>query len=261
VFAGSIEQGFFGLGARVAAVSFIFSVAMTQLLQREFSRAYAAANQAGMRHLFRRYVPLLYTVTAYFAVFASAETRPLVAFIGGADFAPAVPATMIMALYPIHQTYGQLGGAIFLATDRTALYRNIGVVGMVAGLAATWFVLAPGQWGGLGGGSESLAAKLVVTQFVMVNVQFWFNTRVLQLSFLQFLRHQIGVVATFLAIAWGAIGLVGLARWPDLVSFLASGCLYTAGVGAVLVRWPQLAGLSSSDVRRVAHRLGLGEGR
>jgi O-antigen/teichoic acid export membrane protein len=254
-FAGSKEQGFYGLAYRVAAVSFIFSVAMTQLLQREFSRAHGAADLVAMRHLFRRYIPLLYTITAYFAAFTSAQTATLVSFMGGDAFAPAVPATMLMTLYPVHQTYGQLSGSVFYATDQTALYRNIGVLSMAVGLVLTWLVLAPHAYGGLAAGSEGLAAKMLLAQFLGVNLQLWFNLKHLKLSFSRFLLHQVVVVATFLALArvstW-TVHQAGLSRVPE---FISSGAFYTLLVAAVFLRWPQMAGLSREDVRRFTARL------
>lgn len=254
-FAGSREQGFFGLASRVAAVSLIFSAAMTQLLQREFSRAHNAADLEAMRYLFRRYIPLLYALTAYFAAFSSAQTRTLVSIMGGRAFAPAVPATMLMTLYPIHQTYGQLSGSLFYATDQTALYRNIGVLTMSVGLILTWLALAPRHFGGLAAGSEGLAVKMLLAQFLGVNLQLWFNLKHLHLSFSRFFAHQIVVVGAFLGLAWASTLMIQYAGLPPVPEFIGSGALYTLCVASVVLRWPEVAGASREDVRRLAARL------
>ncbi|NQW04622.1 MAG: lipopolysaccharide biosynthesis protein, partial [Acidobacteria bacterium] len=193
------------------------------------------------------YVPLLYTITAYFAVFVSSQTRTIVGVIAGAEYADAVPATMLMALYPIHQTYGQLSGSVFYATDQTRLYRNIGITAMAVGLFATWFALAPRDWMGLDAGSLGLATKMVAMQVISVNVQLWFNTRYLGLSVRWFLRHQLVVVVVFFLIARAASFLAGVFVEPGIVHLGFSGVLYTLAVGVTGWTWPQLAGLQVSD--------------
>ena len=256
-FAGSEEQGFYGLAYRLSAVSLIFSVAMTQLLQREFSRAHGQADLASMQQLFRRYVPLLYVITAYFAVFISAQAGTVVSLMGGDAYAAAVPAAMVMALFPIHQTYGQLSGSVFYATDQTALYRNIGVLSMLIGLAMTWFILAPHEYGGLGAGSRGLAAKMVIAQFLGVNLQLWFNLKHLRLNFRWYFAHQVLVVSLFLGLAWTSVALVNAAGWPSLPSFIASGALYSVLVAAICFQWPEISGLARHDVARVAAWAGM----
>lgn len=251
MFAGQLEQGFYGLATRTAAVSFVFSVAMTQLLQREFSRAHGDGDRARIRQLFQRYVPLLYAVTAYFAVFVSAQTRPLVAIVAGGAFAAAAPATALMALAPIHQTYGQLSGSVFYATDQTRLYRNIGIGSMCVGLVATWVVLAPRSFGGFGLGSEGLAFKTLAMQFLTVNVQLWFNLQYLSLSFRKSLAHQITVIAVFYLLAQVSSWLIGWVVLPPWATLISVGAVYSGLVAAACLRWPALAGLFPGDVGRL----------
>jgi len=173
LFAGSEEQGFYSLAYRVSAVCFIFTSAMTQLIMREFARAHAEGDYGEMRRLFRRYIPMLYAVAAYFSAFISVEAETVIWILGGDEFVAAGAAMMIMALYPIHQTYGQLSGSLFFATGQTRLYRNIGITVMLIGLPITWFVLAPRDMGGIDEGSFGLAIKMVIVQFLGVNLQLW----------------------------------------------------------------------------------------
>ena len=51
--------------------------------------------------------------------------------MGGKNFQGAHLAVAIMVFYPIHQTYGQLSGPVFLATGETARFRNIGIIFML----------------------------------------------------------------------------------------------------------------------------------
>lgn len=256
-YAGSQEQGFYGLSFRIAGVSLIFSSAMTQLIMREYSIAHGQGNTAELLRLFRRYVPMLYTVAAYFAAFISVQSETVVWFSGGANFTAAGPAMMVMALYPIHQTYGQMNGAFLFATEQTMLYRNIGVIAMLGGLVATWFLIAPIEKGGFAAGSMGLALKMVSIQFVAVNVQLWFNLKNLGLRFGRFLAHQIAVVAGLLLMAWISRIVVSTINISRVWKFFASGITYTVLAGVVVIMIPAMVGMNRAEMHNIARKFSL----
>lgn len=250
-YAGPAEQGFYGLSFRVAAVSFLFTSAMTQLIMREFARAHGAGDTDELRRLFRRFSPLLYTLAAYFSSFICAQAETVVAILGGNKFAAASPALMIMALSPMHQTYGQMNGSLLFATGQTSLYRNIGILSMVLGLVSTWFILAPKNYGGLAGGSLGLALNLVAVQFFAVNLQLWFNAKRLQLNFRLFLLHQIVVAALFVFLAWGSSSMFSHYGLTGIANFMASGFSYSLLVALCIWRVPRLIGWSRADFKQL----------
>lgn len=247
-YSGSAEQGFYALSFRIAGVSFVFTSAMTQLIMREYSIAHGLGKMEQMQRLFKRYVPMLFTLTAYFSAFISMQAETAVWILGGREFAAAGPAMMLMALYPIHQTYGQMNGALLFATGKTKLYRNIGVGAMFVGLILTWGLLAPNDQGGLGAGSMGLAVKMVLLQLVAVNVQLWFNLKSLRLRFRFYLLHQIGVIAGLLLMAWLSIAIVGAFGLSRLNSFIASGLVYTILVGYAIFKIPVVVGINRTEI-------------
>jgi hypothetical protein len=76
-----------------------------------------------------------------------------------------------MTFYPIHQTYGQLSSSIFYATGQTKLYSNIGIITILAGLPVTYLLIAPADKMGLNAGATGLAIKMVLLNFISVNIQ------------------------------------------------------------------------------------------
>jgi O-antigen/teichoic acid export membrane protein len=200
-FAGSVQQGFFGLSYQIGAVCFLFTSAMTPLITREFAIAFGEKDLREMARLFRRYIPMLYAIAAYFACFIAVQADKVTFIMGGGKFQHAALAVMIMAFYPIHQTYGQLSGSVFYATGQTALYRNIGITFMLIGLPVTYFLIAPPEKFGLDAGATGLAVKMVALQFIAVNVQLYFNARLLGLRFWRYVGHQIVSVACLLGVA------------------------------------------------------------
>jgi len=254
VYGGSVQQGFFGLSYQIAAFSFLFTSAMTPLLTREFSIAHGAADLDQIGLLFQRFVPLFYSIAAYFSCFVALQAGRVVELFGGRSYAEALSAMQIMAFFPVHQTYGQLSGSVFLATGQTALYRNIGVICMLVGLPLTYFLVAPRARMGMDGGASGLAAKMVLLQFVTVNAQIYCNARFLKLSFRRHLWQQFASLGLLLAAAAAATLIVdrALGLHASLIpAFLVAGLLYSTIVAGLVHAAPAPFGLRRQDVSRI----------
>jgi len=250
-FGGSVEQAFYGLSYQIGAVCFLFTSAMTPLITREFAIAFGEKDLREMARLFRRYIPMLYAIAAYFACFIAVQADKVTFIMGGGKFQQATLAVMIMAFYPIHQTYGQLSGSVFYATGQTALYRNIGITFMLIGLPVTYFLIAPGHMLGLNAGATGLAIKMVAIQVVGVNVQLYFNARLLKLRFWRYIGHQIVSVACLLGVAVISMFVIdkGLGLHDKVIlSFLLSGVFYTLMVIILGYVQPILFGLQRRDI-------------
>ena len=66
---GSIEQSFYEISFQIASVCIVFSSAMTPLIFREFSVEIKNQNFLKIRKKFKKYIPMLYSIAAYFGVF------------------------------------------------------------------------------------------------------------------------------------------------------------------------------------------------
>ena len=257
-FNGSAEQGFFALAHKVSLACFLFVSAMTPLIMRELSIAWGQKDTALMASLITRFAPLLYVVAAYFSCFTLVEAFALVHIFGGAQFVQAFLPVQVMALFPVHQAYGQLTGSVFHATGRTTILRNLTFLDCVAGIIVTWFLLAPPDYFGLHLGATGLAMKIVAVQFVMVNIYFWLIARMLSLKYLHNLLHQLASLAVLLCLAFvsrevTSLLLSGLVT--NFVRFLLSGVLYSLLVAACLFAVPQLAGCSRQEMYSIGGRL------
>lgn len=250
---GSIQQGFLGLSYQIGAICFLFSSAMTPIITREFSIAYNKKSLHLISSLFRRHIPLLYSITAFLACFIAVNADKVALIIGGDKFKDAIVAVAIMAFYPIHQTYGQLSGSLFYATGQTKLYRNIGVFFMLIGLPVTYFLIAPRNLFGLNLGAEGLAIKLVLLQIMAANVQLYFNARLFNLSFWRYLAHQIFSIICFLSAALISKVSInypfGLRNGNIILNLLMSGLLYTAIVFILAYFQPVLFGMNKLNFK------------
>lgn len=229
--AGSVEMGYFAAGQQLGAMCFVFTSALTQLLLGEYARAVAQKAQRRLRWLFLRSVSSLYVVASYLGVFCAVNAAVVVRCFAGDRFIPGAMTVALLCLYPLHQTYGQLSGGLYLARGATKEYANIGNATMVFGMIVTTVCVLPDF---LDLGSLGLAVKMVLTQLLLVNIQLYRNAQLLKLSFRRLLGNQLAIVGAFAVVAIltseGVKFLHLSGPWPQ---FLVSGFIYTLGAVAM----------------------------
>lgn len=258
VYGGSVQQGFFSISFQIGAICFLFTSAMTPLITREFSIAFSKNNLVQMAALFRRYIPMLYSIAAFFSCFVSFQADKVIYMFGGNSYNEAVSTVAIMAFYPIHQTYGQLSGSVFYATGQTALYRNIGVTSLLIGLPITYYLIAPMENLGLNAGATGLAVKMLLLQFIVVNIQLYYNAKFLKLSFWRYFSHQIFSVACFAVIAIiSSISADKLLNENIIHSFILAGIIYSALIAGLIYMFPILLGIKRQDIYRMINIIAL----
>lgn len=260
-FDGSVQQGFFALSQKVSMACFLFVSAMTPLLMRELSIAWGKKDVGEMGRLLTRFAPLLYAVAAFFSCFTIVEAGPLVHIFGGGEFVAAILPVQIMALYPLHQAYGQMASSVFHAAGRTKILRNITCAECVYGLATAWFLLAPPQIGGINLGAVGLAIKTVTVQIVTVNLYLWLASRFIPFNFARNLLHQFVCPGIMLAVAclsrWLSFQAANLVAFSDaeyLWRFVFSGLVYTAAIMLLCFAAPQILGISRQEMRELRIR-------
>lgn len=240
--AGSEQTGFYGLSYSLAAMCFLFTSAMTPIITREFSKSYEEKDLEKMKTLFYRYIPMLYSIAAFFAVFISVQSENVLDIFTDEKFKEALLVLMVMSFYPIHQTYGQLSGSIFYATGQTELLRNISFVIYPLGMIISFIFISLFDLGALG-----LAYKMVLSQFVAVNIQLYFNSNFLNLNMKYFLFHQFYALCFFAFIAIFSSSFISFSS--SLFSFLTSGLLYTVLVIIFAYIFPQVFALRRDEIK------------
>ncbi|MBF0554356.1 MAG: lipopolysaccharide biosynthesis protein [Nitrospirae bacterium] len=252
VFGGSAEQGFFGLSSQIGALCFLFTGAMTPLLMREFSIVHAENDTERMKWLFEKYIPMMFSIAAFFSCFISVNAAKVIHIFGGQQYGAAFWAVSAMAFYPIHQTYGQLIGSAYYAMGKTALYRNIGIFVSVAGVPVSFFLIASPTYFGFGAGAMGLAVKMVAINVISVNALLFFIAKPIGISFVHYLRHQalcIGFMVVTAAVT--ALIVNQMAKDSIVIGFLVSGVIYTLATGVFAMYVPSVAGLKKEDIQKI----------
>lgn len=239
---GSVETGYYGLAYSIAAMCFIFTGAMTPIITREFSKSFDNQDFKTMRLLFKRYIPMFYSLACYFSIFIAFQAENVLEIFTDENFSGALMVLVVMAIYPIHQTYGQLSGSIFYATGQTKLYRNIGLISMFVGFILTVILLYSFELNAVG-----LAFKMVISQMIAVNIQLFYNSKFLGLKMRDYLKHQIISIMFFAVIAFLAGFLVDVGS--PLLSFFLSGLIYTLLVFIGFLVYPMVFGVSRKYIK------------
>ncbi|MEO5360771.1 MAG: oligosaccharide flippase family protein [Nitrospirota bacterium] len=252
VFSGSTEQGYFGLSAQIGALCFLFTGAMTPLLMREFSIVHAENDTARMTGIFEKYVPLMFSIAAFFSCFVSVNAAKVIQIFGGEQYGAALWAVTVMAFYPIHQTYGQLVASAYFAMGKTVLYRNIGIIVSAAGVPVSFFLIASPKHFGFGAGAAGLAVKMAAINIISVNALLFYISKPIGISFVHYLRHQAICIGFMTVAAYvTAIIIDPLTKDHMIMGFLTSGIIYTLAVSAFVFFIPSLAGLKKGDIQYI----------
>lgn len=250
-FAGSTEQGFYGLAFGLSGICFMFTSALTPIVQREFSISHGKNNSEEIRQTFEKALPLFYSITCYFSAFLLINSRSIVHVIGGEKYTSAILAMQIMMLYPIHQTYGQINGSLFMATDKTKLFRNIGLVSSVIGIFISYLLIAPSKYFGLDLGANGLAVKTVVLQFVTVNIQLYYLSRIFKFDFKGHIFNQFGRIFFYFFIAIVIHSLFKTFAVDSLSNiilvFFAEGMVYTSVIIICICKFPYFIGMGNEQ--------------
>lgn len=254
---GGVEQGFYSLSFQVGAVCILFTSAMTPLFMRELSIAHGVGDRNRMTDLFRRSVPVLFSLAAFFSCFVAVNARQFTDLFGGSRYAGAMTAVAVMALYPMHQTLGQMCASVYYATGETKRYSRISMIFLFVGIPLTYVLVAPtGSWG-VGAGATGLAIKMVLINILDVNVQLYFVVRILALPFWRYLGGQAIVFACFTGLSVGAAGIAGFvpAGPAGVLRLIVSGLLYVSAAATVVWYTPAMVGLEREDARNLVRMI------
>jgi hypothetical protein len=146
------------------------------------------------------------------------------------------------------------------ATGRVRIQVLAGIVFMIASMIGTYFVLAPPQAAvpGLGLGSEGLAVKMVIMQFLLVNVIAYIIAKISGWRF-DWVYQPVSLLGC-LALGWGARYAVAGDFGPALgapipVQIIFAGLFYLVLVAALVWAVPSLVGLTRLEFDRNARQL------
>jgi O-antigen/teichoic acid export membrane protein len=260
-YGGAVQQGLFGFAQQFGAISILATGAMVNVFWKEIAEANSLGNLARLRELYIRSRRMLFFTAAWTSCLLIPWSSGLLLLAAGSKYTAGAPVLMLMLLYPVHQTLGQLQGIFLVATGRTRLYSTLGMISMSASVVVTYFLLATPSAAlpGLGLGAIGLAAKLVGLQLIQVIVVSVIISR--RYNWPTDLVHQFLLLAGLIVVSVTIRSLIKAAfpAWQSVAQILAALVMYGGVTGFAVWKYPALAGFSRElaveTMRRLTDRI------
>lgn len=179
-FGGAAQQGYFQIASQFANVSLLATTSILSVFWKEIASSWEKRDHARVALLYHKVSRGLVMLGAMMTGLLLPWAKQIVMIVLGQKYAQAWPVLAIMLLYPIHQSMGQIGGTMFLASGRTHQYMLVSSGIMLASIPFSYLVLVPTSGGwvpGLGMGAIGIATKMVLLGIVSVNIQAWVIAR------------------------------------------------------------------------------------
>jgi O-antigen/teichoic acid export membrane protein len=253
LYGGAEEQAYYAVASQFAVICLIATRSILNILWKEIAEAYSNSDMATVRLMFERSTKGLFYLGAMISGFFIPWTDDVIRLTLGEMFLPGVLTMMIMFLYPVDQARGQVTGTLLLATEQTRATFIIGAVGSVAGTVMTYFMLAPvdATVPGLELGALGLAIKMVIIQFISVNVSIWWINRKIQLK--NEYMYQFFAFGFFigLGLIWNYIitSIIYLDSYL-LPRLIVGGMCYLLTVIIFIINCPTLFGITQQEIER-----------
>jgi O-antigen/teichoic acid export membrane protein len=250
-YGGSVQQAYYAVSAQFAGIALIATSSILNIFWKEIAEAHYNADHARTHMLYRRISRILFLVGAIVAGYLSPWAEELLRLILSAAYVGGASTLVIMFLYPIHQSMGQIGGTMLYATERVTLQVVIGIVFMVVSMGVTYLVLAPADAvvPGLGLASEGLALKMVGLQIVQANIVAYIIARIWKWRF-DWAYQPVSLLGC-LALGWAAHRAafdLASASWPLPAVMVLGGILYLILTAALVYAMPWLAGSTRTEL-------------
>lgn len=262
-FGGSAQQGYFQIANQIAAISLLATSSILNVFWKEISDAWEKQDRARVAMLYRKVSRGLVMLGAITSGLLLPWAEQIVNVFLGSAYAHAWPVLAIMLLYPIHQSMGQIGGTMFLASGQTHRFMFVSIAVMLISIPVSYLVLAPASGEGIHGfemGALGMACKMVSIGIVSVNIQAWVIARYGGWSF-DWVFQAVGIplmiglgylAKTFVGIWWvlDGAGVADLIIPVTLALFV-----YTILTAVALWRLPWLIGIDRSEITSLFKQL------
>jgi O-antigen/teichoic acid export membrane protein len=246
---GSGEQAYYAVAQQFAAVALLATSSILRIFWKEIAEAQHQGDTAKVEQLYLKVSRGLFFVGAVVAGGLIPWSEEIISVVLGDAYIAGSITLTIMFLYPVHQSMGQIGGAMFYATEKTRVQVILGLTLLIVGLAVVYFMLAPETMTvpGLGLASQGLAIKMVVLQLIGVNIQAYVIARIFGWRYEWF--YQLAGLSLVITLGYLA-KVVTSPLLSDFVAiqFVTSGLVYLMMISTLIYFLPWLAGLTRKEI-------------
>lgn len=251
-FSGSVEQGYYAVAAQMGTVTLLFTSSVIRVLWKEVAEANENSDSERVAYVYKRVSRIVFMVGVLISAFLIPWTKEIIFILLGSQYLEGATVMMIMFLYPIHQSLGQINGTMYFALEKTFPYVVISSVHLITSIFVIYFILAPSDayFPGLGLGAIGLALKMVILQIICVNFYIWWLSRNQGWSF--DIGYQIVSIGLFLILGFLSYKLANTLFEEEvyvLIRGSISAVFYAIAAAIIFYRFPWLLGLTISELK------------
>jgi O-antigen/teichoic acid export membrane protein len=248
---GAIEQAYFAVAHQFSVVALLATTSILRIFWKEIAEAKYQGDNEKVKRLYQRVSKGLYFVAALAAGGLIPWSTEIVTLLLGSAYSGGTFTLMLMLLYPIHQSLGQVGGAMLYATEHLRIQVILGSIFMAVSIIVAYFMLAPESMivPGLGLASQGLAIKMVIMSIIQVNILAWFIAKIFVWRF----DWAYQVVSLSLAVLAGWIAkffVVSIITAHLTVLMAISALIYLIIMIVVAYRLPWLLGIERDELKK-----------
>jgi O-antigen/teichoic acid export membrane protein len=254
LYSGSFGQGIYSFSYMISNLCFLVISPMFPIFTRELSILSVTQNREGMSKLFRKYVPLLYTLTAILCCFLFNHTDIVVQLVGGNEYRNAEIALKVLLFFPLFSVYSMLNASVIYSNSRTKVLLIVSIILLPFGLGTSYFLVSNASWC-LNLGATGLAIKTILIEFVSIIIILYINSKYLEFNFYKYLMHIIVSTSLFLLLSILTKYLALYFFTNYIVVFFITGAFYILSCVLLLIISPKLFGLNSFFVKRALKKI------
>ena len=248
---GSKEQAYFALAQQICALSMLAVASILRIFWKEVSEAKENEDFAKLRLIYETVTKMMFVIATSVSLFMIPFASDLIFLTVGSSYLSGSDTLLILLLYPSYQALGQICTIMFLATGMIRINTVIGLCFMLSGLMVTYFLLAPSEYyiPGLNLASKGLALKMVVLQFIQVNIMALYIAHFYKWQF--HFTHQVGIFIGCLLLGFSAKYFVSLLINSEVnvifeVAF--SSIIYFGIILSLIYKFPSLVGFGDKSM-------------
>lgn len=250
-YAGSVQQAYYSIAYQFGTIASIATVSIFNIFWKEIAEAHHQNNRDRVALLYKKVTRGFFFIAAVVAGYLIPWSEEILRFSLGSTYVGGAMTLALMFFYPLHQSMGQICGAMAYATCQISTYVMLGMVFMAASTIVSYLVLAKPDsvLPGLDMGSFGLAGKMVVMQIIQVNALAFYFSRSMRVKFDWLFQPMISIICVmsgFLAFSISRTMFDGGTEiWAAIVM---SGFVYAMLMLALISFTPGLAGLNRDDL-------------
>jgi O-antigen/teichoic acid export membrane protein len=246
---GSTEQAFYSLARQFSIITLLATASILRIFWKEISEAYYQNKLDKVKELYQKVSKTLYSFGAIIVGAIIPWSKEILTIFVGEEYIKGTLVLILMLLYTVHQSMGQIGASMLYATKETRLQMKIGMAFMGISLFVAYLLMAPVDhqiMPGFGLASEGLAYKMVALQIIEVNILAWFISR--KFGWKYEWLYQIIILGVFLIAGFVIKYIVQIIEIEVIISMIIFSFFYITLSGLLIYFKPTFIGLNSKDL-------------